>query len=114
MSQTVKEISLDAAVPGDVLAEAISDARGAVLLPDGATLSEAILKSLERHGVEMLRVLAVDVAGDEADEEADEDAALRREQVESRLRHLFRRTGDSDAAHELAAQLALYRLEHKS
>jgi hypothetical protein len=100
-------VDLDEASAGMVLAEALLDTHGAVLLPQGAVLSDATLASLRRRGVACCSVLAPEPVEDPALAEA------RRQQALQRLQHLFRRSApdgaDSGAGGELRRLLADYR-----
>jgi hypothetical protein len=49
---------LPEAHPGMVLGDVLRDDKGNVLLAQGAVLTEAMLASLARHGVELLPILA--------------------------------------------------------
>ena len=79
MSDAYQLLALDHATPGMVLSHELLDRNGLVLLAKGAVLSEAIIASLARHGVE-----AVPVA------RAEEAPAPDPEAVQARLDHLFR------------------------
>jgi len=98
-------IPLDAAEIGMQLAEALHDAGGSVLLPAGATLSEATIAGLRRREVE---TLCVEVAAAPLDDEA--KAALRLA-TEQRLRHLFRHAGDGPTSSAFFQAVLDYRLE---
>ncbi|MEC5163672.1 hypothetical protein ACFDR9_003423 [Janthinobacterium sp. CG_23.3] len=106
MSAQAQRIELDAARAGMVLAGDLRDANGSVLLPDGATLTEANLASLRRRGVDACSVLPAD-AGDAA-----EDAAARAARVAQQLRRLerlFRRSAAEEATPRLLQLLTTYR-----
>ena len=97
-------INLAQATPGMCLGADVQDAHGAVLLAQGTELTESLLAALLRRGIERIEVLETD-APDAADFEA------RREAVEARLAHLFRRAGESDADRQLFHCVRGYRLE---
>ncbi len=103
-----RRVELDAASAGMVLAEALLDGHGTVLLPGGATLSEATLASLRRRGVEHCCVLEAAAPADPA-----ELARLRQRDVE-RLARLFRHhpadDGGGGGGAELLRLLTGYRL----
>ena len=101
MNSTV--VDLDDASAGMVLAEALLDAHGAVLLPPGAVLSDSTLNSLRRRGVPSCSVLVP------PEPETPEQAAARRQQCLERLQHLFRRSAQTEATGELLRLLADYR-----
>lgn len=90
-----KQLALNTVTPGMVLSDDLLDDQGKILLPEGTTLSEAILASLARHGIAILPILC------EALSIADEAAELRRQKA--RLARLFRNHVD-DAATELMLQ----------
>lgn len=96
-------VDIDAAVEGMVLACDLCDAGGNVLLGQGATLSEASLRSLRRRGVEQLQVAGEEEAVDDA------AAAAERQRRCERLTHIFRRSADSLATPSFLAQLKRYR-----
>jgi hypothetical protein len=106
-----RRVELDAASAGMVLAEALLDGHGAVLLPSGATLSEATLASLRRRGVEHCCVLEAAAAADPA------ALARQRQHDVERLARLFRHHPAEAAAGaeagggaELLRLLTAYRL----
>lgn len=93
-------LTLNHVSAGMVLSHELVDTNGLVLLAKGAVLSEAMIASLRRHGVE---AVAVECSGDP--EPAPDPAAVR-----ARLDHLFRHNdrGDDDPA---TTTLRLY-IEH--
>ena len=105
------QIELENASAGMVLAEALLDSHGGVLLPPGAVLSEATLASLRRRGVAGCSVLAPpEQDGEDAADPA--QAAARPQQhlqALQRLQHLFRHSADSDATGQLLRLLSDYR-----
>lgn len=104
MSGSTQLIELGQARAGMVLAGDLKDANGGVLLPDGATLSDANLNSLRRRGIEHCNVVL------EADDAVEDPAArgLRLERQRLRLALLFRASGD-DAGALLLQLLTTYR-----
>ncbi|MES2160705.1 MAG: hypothetical protein V4476_06080 [Pseudomonadota bacterium] len=97
------EIDLEQAVEGMILATALLDAHGGVLLPQDATLTAATLASLRRRGIERCVVWS--------EAEAPDPAALARAralQLE-RLERLFRHSAGSDGGALLLARLRAYR-----
>lgn len=108
MNHERKDLPIDEALPGMMLADDVREAQGAVLLPKGATLSESALASLRRRGVAVLPVL---VESYESRLSPEEEAA-RRERVEQRLQYIFRRAGDGDPVRQLREQVSLYHLEN--
>jgi hypothetical protein len=106
VSAQVQRIELDAARAGMVLAGDLVDANGGVLLPDGATLSEANLASLRRRGVEACSVLLA------AEEDGFDDPAARAARLAQQLRRLqrlFRRSAAEEATPLLLRLLTTYR-----
>jgi hypothetical protein len=88
------EIDLDQAAAGMTLACALLDAHGGVLLPRDAALTDSMLASLRRRGVERCVVWA-----DEDAEEIDPaQLARERELRMRRLERLFRHSGDDAGA----------------
>lgn len=95
-------LPLDEVQPGAVLAEAVADARGTVLLPAGLALTETHLASLRRRDIAMLTVV---VPPDPA------ELARRREEIRERVLHLFRHSADDPAAQALLQAVLAFRQE---
>ena len=106
MTTAYQLIQLAQATPGMVLSDLLLDRQGQMLLPQGAVLTESVLASLGRHGVEMVPVL---LAGADAAPAPDQAA------VQARLDHVFRRHergNDDDWATGILRQYVEdYRLE---
>ena len=66
--------------PGLIVLQAVRDARGQVLLPVGATISESIISLLQQRGVQ-----AVDVEATETPEQRDERIAREIERLDGVL-----------------------------
>lgn len=98
------QIDLDAAGAGMVLAEALTDGHGTVLLPAGAVLSDSTLASLRRRGVEVCTIVAP-----EPDGEQEEDPAQASARALERLQRLFRHSAGTGATGLLLQLLATYR-----
>jgi hypothetical protein len=81
MNGTYQLIPLLDARPGMVLGEVLRDDHGNVLLAQGVVLTEGMLASLGRHGVEVLPILGASPAVPPADPA----------QVQDRLDRIFRR-----------------------
>jgi hypothetical protein len=96
-----KLVTLDEAVAGMALSQAVVDDRGGVLLPAATVLTEIMLKSLRRRGIEMLRVVNDDFS--EADLKAER---ARREQ---RMASLFRKCDSNRACQALRQRVTEYR-----
>jgi hypothetical protein len=107
VSAAARLIALDLATAGMVLAADLRDEGGAVLLPAGATLSEASLKSLGRRGVDTLSVQDPD------DDGASGGAPSEAEQLRrcARLERLFRHSKAVGASATLFAYLQRFRKE---
>ncbi|MBA5686761.1 hypothetical protein [Rugamonas apoptosis] len=108
-------IAIDQAAAGMILADDLLDAHGAVLLPHGATLTDATLASLRRRGVGHCTVEHA-ACGEDADgaqalsSQAGQAAraALRERQL-ARLQHLFRHSAGYEANATLLQLLTDYR-----
>jgi hypothetical protein len=91
MSVAYQLTALADARPGMVLSDVLRDVRGNVLLAQGVTLTEALLASLARHGIEALPIAIAQPAAPAPDPSA----------LQTRLDHLFRnnvRDDDNDWA----------------
>ena len=89
------ELALDTLTAGAILARPVTDARGAVLLPDGATLTESNLSSLARRGVTHVTVHRP------AEAISPEEAAARREAARRQVEAVLQLAGDGPAAVQL-------------
>jgi hypothetical protein len=87
--------------PGAVLAEAVVDRAGAVLLLAGVVLDEAAIAALVRRDVSQVRVRALDAAA---------ILHAQRQALSARLEYLFRHAGDCPAARSLFQGVLAYRL----
>lgn len=88
MTAAYQLMPLADARPGMVLSDVVRDERGNVLLSKGVELTDALLASLARHGIE---ALAIVVATDD-DAPAPVDATA----VQARLDYLFRNNERDD------------------
>jgi hypothetical protein len=79
MSDTYELVPLAQLLPGMVLADALLDAQGHVLLTEGAVLGDATIASLARHGVSAAPIARAAPRG------APDPAVL-----QARLDHIFR------------------------
>ena len=102
MTKRSKQIALDEARPGMVLAEDLLTPRGKVILPAGAALTEAIVQSLHRYDIE---TLAVAMSGEMA--AAEEAAELARHM--ERIARLFRKNQADKASAQLQQCVTLFR-----
>lgn len=98
-----KQVAIDDAGAGMVLAAEVRDAQGNVLLAEGAALTEALLSALRRRGVESVRI--------EDDGMSEEQLAAERERVAARLAHLFRKPHGGAADKLLREQVCAWRME---
>lgn len=89
MMKIYKELDLDAAIAGMVLSQAIVDRQGGTLLPAGTVLTDALLASLRRRGIDTICVVNDDLSN--------ADLQAERERVQRRLANLFRKNGAGSA-----------------
>lgn len=102
-------IAIGQAAAGMVLARDLLDQHGAVLLPQGAVLTDASLASLRRRGVDHCTIERAE-ASDHADGAAVQAArTAARERQLARLRHLFRHSAEHEANATLLQLLTDYR-----
>lgn len=99
----LKQVALDDATAGMMLAQDVRDHQGNVLLAEGASLSDSTLAALRRRGVESVQV--------EGDSVSEAELAAAREQAQARLAQLFRKPHGSPADALLREQLAAWRME---
>lgn len=102
----MKTIDIDDAVEGMALASDLCDTGGNILLGQGATLSEASLRSLRRRGIGQLDIVGTQEEAAGIDEIAASAERLRRCE---RLDHVFRRSAALLATPQLLARLRRYR-----
>lgn len=105
MISRYKLLSLDETMPGMSLSDDLLDAHGNVLLPQGATLTEAILAQLRRHHVGVIPVSFGEISA------ADQEAA--QEHSRERLARLFRRVGNNESSQLLMQYVTEFRLGSK-
>lgn len=106
-----ERVAIDQAEAGMVLADDLLDGQGAVLLPQGAVLTDATLAGLRRRGIGHCTIVRAppedgDGAGGAAARAA--QAPLRERQL-ARLHYLFRHTADQEANATLLQLLTDYR-----
>ncbi|WP_036170032.1 hypothetical protein [Massilia sp. 9096] len=90
MSAAIQLTPLHDARPGMVLSDVLLDPKGNVLLAQGVVLTEAVLASLARHGVESLPIFHAE-SGTTA-------PAFDAQAVQARLDYLFRANVRDDHA----------------
>ena len=101
MKSRSKQLDLDDAEAGMALADAVLDAHGGVLLKTGTVLSDAILTSLRRRGIEAVFVID--------DTLSEEELNAERERVQAQLAHLFRQCHGQGASDALLQRITEYR-----
>lgn len=99
MIKFYKELDLDDAVAGMVLSDAIVDRQGGTLLPAATVLTDQLLTSLRRRGIDTICVVN--------DELSEADRQAERERIQRRLASLFRKSGAGSA---LLRHVTEYRL----
>lgn len=102
MINRVLQLDLDDAEAGMTLADTLLDAHGGVLLPQGTALTEAILTSLRRRGIEEIFVVNDNIS--------EAELAAERERVELRLGQLFQKCSGQGASDLLLQSVMQYRL----
>jgi hypothetical protein len=107
MTNYRNQLPLEQATPGMTLSESLRDAKGEVLLPQGATLTEAVLAALARRGIDMLPI----ATNDEATQLSDAELEALRECARERISRLFRRCGEAGAAGMLKQYVTNLRME---
>jgi hypothetical protein len=101
MNTAFKQLDLDAVSAGMLLWDSVLDAHGGVLLPSGTALTDAMLSSLSRRGIDVVCV--------KNDDLSEEELRAVRERVQLRLDRLFRRCRDCGASAALLERVAAYR-----
>lgn len=82
MTHRYQQVALGDAIAGMTLSDPVLDSKGNILLPQGITLTDRMIASLQRHQIDTLAVLRTDVS--------DDDAQAARDQQVARVAHLFR------------------------
>ena len=100
------QLDLDDAEPGMILSNTLLDAHGGVLLPSGVELTESVLTSLRRRGIDQVTVVN--------DRVSEADLALERERLQKILANLFRNCEDKGASDSLRQSITQYRMGDKS
>jgi hypothetical protein len=107
MNNYRNQLPLEQATPGMTLSEPLCDAKGEILLPQGATLTEAVLAALQRRGIDMLPI----ATNDDAAQLTDAELEALRERARTRISRLFRRCGSDGAAGLLQQYITQLRME---
>lgn len=104
----IKEhLSINEALPGMLLAEAVTDDSGRVLVPAATELTESMLQGLARRNIVALLI--------EREVEEDPAAGLaRRARIEETLAHRFRKAGDASGTRSLYQAVFDFSLEHQA
>lgn len=97
-------IAISEVTEGSVLAMAVHDEAGRLLVPAGVALSISLLQSLQRRQISRL-IIEREVVDDPV------AAAARLQQVEQQLDQLFRRAGDGLETAALRQAITAFRLE---
>lgn len=103
----VEEMTVGALAPGMIVAEAVVDDGGRLLIPAGAELSENTIASLLRREVQTVKVER-EVPEDPAETEAYRAA------LQERMDHLFRHAGNASPTRALYQAIFDHRMEHRS
>ncbi|NTV96835.1 MAG: hypothetical protein HGA75_15710 [Thiobacillus sp.] len=104
MTQTGQIIPLASLRPGMLLAEAVRDRFGNVMLTAGTALNESHLASLQQRGIASAKIIPERVPP------SSEEAEAMRKSTEERLRQLFRKTLDLPGNRRLFETILAYRL----
>lgn len=102
MNSDGKLLPLNEVLPGMVVSDDRLDARGGLVLGQGTVVTEAILFSLQRRGIETLSIVA------ERGSNIEREAEITRQK--ERLAKLFRRYGGGPADKMLWQYVTQYRL----
>lgn len=97
-----QKMDLDEAIAGMVLSGEVHDGRGGVLLPSKTVLTDVLLTSLRRRGIDTVCVVHNALSRDEVTES--------NERVQQRLISLFRKCGSDRIGATLLQQITEYRL----
>lgn len=97
-----RQMDVDDVVAGMTLWEAVLDGRGGMLLPSATVLTDAMLTSLRRRGID-----TVFLVNDDASES---DLQAERERLQQRLERLFRKCKENSASTKLLQCITTYRL----
>ncbi|HJV52278.1 MAG TPA: hypothetical protein VJ652_12490 [Noviherbaspirillum sp.] len=97
MTACARILALDQIMPGMTLSDALLDAQGNTLLPQGATVTEGVLHALRRRGIETVPVW-IEAA---AEPPGEAQTGVERERMRQRIAALFRRCG-ADGANGIA------------
>lgn len=102
MSIRNKQVNVDDAVAGMVLSQEVRDGRGGILLPQNTALTDALLSSLRRRGIDRINVVNNDLSAEQLNVE--------RDRVQRRLVRLFRKCDTDRIGMLLLQEVTEYRL----
>jgi hypothetical protein len=100
----IRQLALEQAEAGMQIAVDLKDGNGNILLPSGANLTDASIKSLLRRGVTEISI---------ACEEEPVDQHLEQERVRNRLSKLFRKSHAGELDRLLMDYVSFYRIGKK-
>ena len=104
---TLHTLALASAAPGELMAEAVLDDHGNVLVGVGCELTASLLQALARRGVTTVCIARAVAA--EAIEQV--DSAIRHGRAMERIAHLFRHATQQGRLNPLMHSVLQYRLE---
>lgn len=99
---------LEAITGAPVLAAPVCDRGGQVLLPAGAQLTDSLVASLRRRGVETVVIVSTDVP---AQQEPTMDLQAQQARVDARMQRLFRHALRTGHVNPLLHMVSRYRME---
>ena len=103
MNSDSRLLPMNEVLAGMIVSNDLLDTHGGLILGQGAIVTEAMLFSLQRRGIETLSIVA------EKGEDLEPEAEMERQR--QRLVKLFRRCGDGPADKLLLQYVTQYRLE---
>lgn len=106
MNQTSQILPMESLQPGMLLAEAVHDRLGNVMLTAGTALTESHLAALRQRGIASAKIVP------ERHPPSDEEIAAMRKSIEERLRHIFHKTLDCPGNRKMFEMLLAYRMEN--
>lgn len=109
MNQTSRTLPLDQAKPGMVLAEAVCQKDGGILLPCAVELGESHLASLLKRGIKEITIIAQQTEEDSATTLANREAM--QEAARLQVQHLFRKSEMNATTEALMRTVLEFRLE---
>ncbi len=95
-------LDIDDARPGMILSDSVLDGQGGILVVSGAELTDGLLRSLQRRGIEKLLIVN--------DQIPEEEIAFEKIKQQQRLTKLFRKYAGTDTNNLLFQCVTTYRL----